>query len=60
MGILVYSLQWVMQDFVHQQYELSYRNPTKQCKIRRIHNIIAEYGMVKLKIYCIYYIHTYR
>ena len=22
MGIMVYSLQWVMQDFVHQQYEI--------------------------------------
>ena len=21
MGIMVYSLEWVMQDFVHQQYE---------------------------------------
>ena len=23
MGIMVYSLYWVMQDFVHQQYESS-------------------------------------
>ena len=25
MGIMVYSLLWVMQDFVHQQYCLGFR-----------------------------------
>ena len=30
MGIMVYSLYWVMQDFVHQQYELSPRDLNAQ------------------------------
>ena len=31
MGIMVYSLLWVMQDFVHQPYDSVQSIPTPQC-----------------------------
>ena len=30
MGIMIYSLLWVMQDFVHQPYYSSFRAPAQE------------------------------
>ena len=41
MGIMVYSLLWVMQDFVHQQYQAEEMHDQMEARVQGLMDLMA-------------------